>query len=65
MKRTNIVLDEALLSEGMSLTGIRTRRELVHKALTDLVRRGRQRRIRELKGAIRWEGDLDETRATD
>ena len=35
--RTNIVLDEKLTSEAFSLTGLKTKRELVHYALQELV----------------------------
>jgi len=35
--RTNIVLDDELVREAMSISGIRTRKELVHKALKLLV----------------------------
>jgi Arc/MetJ family transcription regulator len=58
MGRTNIVLDEELVTECRKLTGIRTRRALVDYALQELRRHRRQRRLLELKGAIRWEGDL-------
>ena len=41
--RTNIVLDEALVQQAFALTGIRTKRELVHLALSELVRRRRKK----------------------
>ena len=62
MKRTNIVLDEALVERAKSLTGIRTTRELVHHALLELVRRKRQRDLLKLRGTVDWEGDLDRMR---
>lgn len=62
MKRTNIVLDEALVKEALKLSGIKTRREVVDAALQMLVRQKKQvRMIRRLKG-IGWEGDLDQMR---
>jgi len=63
--RTNIVVDEALIREGLKVTGLRTRRELVDFALRDLLRRDAQRRLLELKGAVRWSGDLDAMRSAD
>ena len=54
MKRTNIVLDESLVAEGMAITGITTCKDLVHKALQDLVRRGKQSELKQLKGKIEW-----------
>ncbi len=62
MKRTNIVMDEKLIKEGMKTTGIKTRRALVDYALRDLLRRESQKRILELKGKVHWEGDLSSMR---
>ncbi len=62
MKRTNIVIDEKLIRDGLRTTGIKTRRALVDYALRDLLRRQSQKRILELKGKIHWEGDLSSMR---
>ena len=59
MKRTNIVLDEKLVSEALKLTGLKTQKELVHHALLQLIRRERQVGLLELKGKVSWEGDLN------
>lgn len=56
--RTNIVIDENLIAAGLKVTGLKTRRELVDFALRDLLRRNAQRALMELKGSVRWEGDL-------
>jgi Arc/MetJ family transcription regulator len=58
MSRTNIVLDDKLVADCQRVTGIKTRRALVHHALEELLRHGRQKKVLELKGAVRWEGDL-------
>ena len=60
--RTNIVLDDALVAEAMERTGIKTKRAVVEEALRMLVRMKRQESIRELRGKLHWEGDLDEMR---
>jgi Arc/MetJ family transcription regulator len=62
MKRTNIVMDEKLIKEGMKTTGIKTRRALVDYALRDLLRHESQKRILGLKGKVHWEGDLSSMR---
>jgi len=62
MKRTNIVMDEKLIKEGMKTTGIKTRRALVDYALRDLLRHESQKRILGLKGKVHWEGDLSSIR---
>lgn len=58
MGRTNVVLDDELVEECMKLTGIETRRALIDHALREVRRHGCQRRLLELKGAVKWEGDL-------
>ena len=57
--RTNIVLDDNLVQEAFALTGVRTKRELVHMALKELVRRRRKRDLSELAGKIRLRDDFD------
>lgn len=61
-QRTNIVLDTELVEKGLKVTGLKTRRELVDFALRELLRRESQKRLLELKGRVRWEGDLEEMR---
>jgi Arc/MetJ family transcription regulator len=62
MKRTNVVLDEELIHRGIELTGLKTQRDLIDYALRELVRRKEQKKIIQLKGAIDWQGDLNEMR---
>lgn len=62
MKRTNVILDEQLLSRGKKLTGIKTTKGLLEHALKELIRRRNQKRILELKGKVKWEGDLFQMR---
>ena len=63
MSRTNIVLDNQLVEEGMKLTGLKTKRNLVDHALRELLRHEKQTKILELRGKIEWDGNLDEMRA--
>lgn len=62
--RTNIVIDDDLMTEAMRVTGIRTKREVVETALRTLVRLEKQRSVLELEGRIEWQGDLDDLRQT-
>ena len=62
MKRTNLVLDDALLEEAQRLSGERTYSKTVDRALAEYVRRARAGRILELAGSGLWEGDLAEMR---
>ena len=58
MKRTNVVLDDNLIAACQKETGIRTIRALIDHALRELLRHRRQKKVLELKGTVRWEGDL-------
>ena len=62
MKRTNLVLDAALLEEATRLSGERTYSRTVERALEEFVRRARARRILDLAGSGLWEGDLSVVR---
>jgi Arc/MetJ family transcription regulator len=57
--RTNIVLDDKLLEEAFSLTGVRTKKELVHLALSELVHARRKKDILDLAGRIRFRRGFD------
>lgn len=61
--RTNIDIDDELLREAQRLVGATTKRETVDHALRELVAQHRRLGILELRGKVRWEGDLDESRA--
>lgn len=60
--RTNIVIDDKLMSEALKATGLSTKREAVELGLKMLVRLNKQQAIRKLRGKLKWEGDLDEMR---
>lgn len=60
MGRTNIELDDTLVAEAMDLTGARTKREVVDLALRRLVEKGGlYRALLDLKGELKWEGDVE------
>lgn len=60
--RTNIVLDDKLVQRAQKLTGIKTKREVVHEALRTLILLREQAEVRNLRGKLKWEGNLDEQR---
>jgi Arc/MetJ family transcription regulator len=61
--RTNIVLDEGLVAEGLKLTGAKTRKELVNQALRELVENRKRRNLLDLAGKIRFTDKYDYKRA--
>jgi len=60
--RTNIVIDDSLMTNAMRVTGLRTKREAVELGLKTLVRLGEQQQLRSLRGQLAWDGDLDAMR---
>ena len=64
MNRINVVLDYKLVSECHKVTGIQTKKDLIDFALKELLRHEEQKKILELKGVIKWEGNLSKMRKT-
>lgn len=60
--RTNIDIDDELLAEAQRVAGTRTKRATVEYALRELVRRKDRRAVLKLRGAVAWEGKLEESR---
>jgi Arc/MetJ family transcription regulator len=60
--RTNIVIDDELMKQVLKLTGLKTKREAVEQGLKTLLRLKQQEKIREYRGKLAWEGDLDKMR---
>jgi len=61
--RTNIVIDDELMSQALSLSGLKTKKETVEEALRLLISLRSQASIRSQRGKLRWEGDLETMRA--
>jgi Arc/MetJ family transcription regulator len=59
---TNVVIDEELIAQAMKLTGLKTKRAVIEEALRTLIRDKSQERVRELRGKLHWEANLDEMR---
>jgi Arc/MetJ family transcription regulator len=56
--RTNINIDDRLLSQARKLTRLRTKREIVHRALELLVDTEGRKSILRYRGSGIWSGDL-------
>ena len=57
--RTNIDLEDKLVEEAFSLTGLRTKKELVHLALRELVKSRKKKNLFDLSGQIQFSDDYD------
>jgi Arc/MetJ family transcription regulator len=62
MSRTNVVLDDELVTSCMNVTGIKTKKSLIDFALRELLRKDKQKKILQLQGKINWDGDLQDMR---
>ena len=62
--RTNIVLDDNLVTEGLRITGLKTKKDLVNYSLNSLIERKKMYDIFKFRGKIEWVGNLDEMRKT-
>jgi Arc/MetJ family transcription regulator len=60
--RTNIEIDENLMEEAMKASGFSTKKATVEEGLRLLVRLKKQERIKEYRGKLKWEGNLDKMR---
>jgi len=60
--RTNIVIDDDLMNDVIRLTGVKTKREAVEIALKSLIKLKNQENVRNLRGKLKWEGDLNDMR---
>lgn len=60
--RTNIVIDDQLMDEVIKLTGVKTKREAVELSLLTLIRIKKQEKIRQYRGKLDWDGNLDDMR---
>ena len=60
--RTNINLDDALISQAKKITKIKKKSQLVHHALEELVKTAKRKEILKLEGKVKWVGSLAKMR---
>ncbi len=60
--RTNIVIDDNLISEAMMLSKIKTKKAVVETGLKLLVQMKKQEKLKALRGKLKWDGDLEKMR---
>ena len=52
--KTNVSIDKKLISDVLAETGIQSKQEAVEQSLKLLLSLTRQKRIRELRGKLKW-----------
>ena len=60
--RTNIVLDDTLVKEAFRFSQARTKKDLVHEALRELIRVRSRKPLLALRGKIRFAAGYDHKR---
>ncbi len=56
---TNLDIDPKLLERAIRVSGLKTKREAVTKALEEFVARREQKKILELFGTLDWDSSYD------
>jgi Arc/MetJ family transcription regulator len=60
--RTNIDIDDDLMRDAMRASGATTKRAAVEQGLRMLIHVRGQRAIKQLRGKVKWTGDLNPSR---
>ncbi len=60
--KTNIKIDDNLITQAQQIAGIQTVQGVVEEALRLLVQMKSQVQAKDLRGKLTWEGDLDSLR---
>jgi Arc/MetJ family transcription regulator len=58
--RTTLVIDERLLKEAKSLSGAKTKKEAVEKALDEFIKKRKAKKLLELEGKVELSFSLEE-----
>ena len=56
---TNLAIDTELIERALELSGERTKKAAVTKALQEYIARREQKRLAELFGSLEWDADYD------
>lgn len=60
--RTNIVIDDDLMNEALTLSQLKTKKAVVETGLKLLVQIKKQEKVKSLRGKLKWDGDLNKMR---
>jgi hypothetical protein len=56
---TNLSIDPKLIDSALKLSGEKTKRAAVTRALEEFIARRRQKRVLDLLGQLEWDEDFD------
>ena len=57
--RTNIVLNDKLITEAKKIANVKTKKEIVELALTEFINNHKRKKLSDLKGKIKFTNDYD------
>lgn len=60
--RTNVEIDDNLMTEALRLTKIATKKQVIETALKELIKKSLREELRQMRGKIVWDGNLEEMR---
>jgi len=60
--RTNVVIDDDLMESALKVSGLKTKKDAIEEGLKLLVQVKSQEKIKEFRGKLKWNGNLDEMR---
>ena len=60
--RTNVVVDDQLMRRAVKSGTYRTKKSAIEAGLRLLVQMHSQKKLKLLRGAVKWEGDLEKMR---
>lgn len=60
--KTNIIIDDQLIADALEVSGLKTETEVIEMGLKKLIELKKQEQIKQFKGKLKWEGDLEEMR---
>ena len=57
--RTNVVIDDELIQEAFRLTKLKTKKEIIHKALEEFIQNRKRLDLKEIRGKIKFARGYD------
>ncbi|MBN1317674.1 MAG: type II toxin-antitoxin system VapB family antitoxin [Anaerolineales bacterium] len=60
--RTNVVIDDDLMKSALQVSGLKTKKDAIEAGLRLLVQLNSQAKIKEFRGKLKWNGNLEEMR---
>ena len=60
--RTNVIINDELMESALESSGKKTKKDAIEEGLRLLVRMKSQMKIKELRGKLKWSGNLEAMR---